>query len=101
MQHDHFEPTVIVDVTAGWDAKQRALDAYESQIFQGAGGDRSEQAGPKTKVASADFRAAVEGRARHYGLLVGATFGEPFLGRLPVAVPRAELLLDLVPRGIR
>lgn len=97
MQHDHFEPSFIVDVTDGWAAKQRALDAYESQIYQGS----EESSEPKTKVASADFRAATEGRARHFGLLVGATFAEPFVSRLPVAVPRADLLLDLVPRGIR
>jgi bacillithiol biosynthesis deacetylase BshB1 len=103
MQHDHFEPSFIVDVTAGWDAKQRSLDAYESQIYQGGsqGGGEPGDSEPETKVASADFRAAVEGRARHYGLLVGATFAEPFVSRLPLAVPRAELLVDLVPRGIR
>jgi len=104
MQHDLFEPSFIVDVTAGWDAKQAALDAYESQIYQGGdddGGEDGRDGEPKTKVASADFRAAVEGRARHFGLLVGATFAEPFLSRLPLAVPRGDLLLDLVPRGIR
>jgi bacillithiol biosynthesis deacetylase BshB1 len=98
MQHDQFEPSFIVDVTAGWEAKQRALDAYESQIFQGEHHGRSE---PKTKVASREFRAAVEGRARHFGLLIGATYGEPFWSRLPVAVPEPELLLDLVPGGVR
>ncbi len=100
MQHDPFEPSFIVDVTEGWDTKQRALDAYESQIYQGAEHER-ERAEPRTKVASSDFRAAVEGRARHFGLLIGVTYGEPFWSRLPVAVPRAELLLDLVPGGVR
>jgi len=98
MQHDQFEPSFIVDVTAGWDAKQRSLDAYESQLYQGA---EQEPAGPATKVASREFRDAVDGRARHFGLLVGATYGEPFWSRLPAAVPRAELLLDLVPGGVR
>lgn len=100
MQHDLFEPSFIVDVTEGWEAKQRALDAYESQIYQGADHER-ERAEPRTKVASSDFRAAVDGRARHFGLLIGATYGEAFWSRLPVAVPRAELLLDLVPGGVR
>lgn len=98
MQHDHFEPSFIVDVTAGWEAKQRSLDAYESQLYQG---DESRESGPATKVASREFRQSVEGRARHFGLLVGATYGEPFWSRLPVAVPRAELVVDLVPGGVR
>ena len=102
MQHDLFEPSFIVDVTGAWDAKQRALDAYESQIYQGdSGGAGGERSDPPTKVASREFRHAVEGRARHFGLLVGATYGEPFLSRLPLAVPRAERLLELVPGGVR
>lgn len=98
MQHDPFEPSFIVDVTAGWDAKQRSLDAYESQLYQG---EEPNPAEPATKVASREFRLAVEGRARHFGMLIGATYGEPFWSRLPVAVPRPELLLDLVPGGVR
>lgn len=98
MQHDLFEPSFVVDVTAGWDAKQRALDAYESQIYQGEEDGRLD---PPTKVASREFRHTVDGRARHFGLLIGATYGEPFLHRLPLAVPRPELLLELVPGGVR
>lgn len=100
MQHDHFEPSFVVDVTEGWEAKQRALDAYESQIYRDDETDRN-RAEPATKVASREFRDAVEGRARHFGLLIGARFGEPFWSRLPVAVPRADLLVDLVPGGVR
>jgi hypothetical protein len=51
-----------------------------------------------TKVASPEFAAAVEGRARHYGLLIGAEFGEPFASRLPLAVGDPWVLL---PKGLR
>jgi len=102
MQHDPFEPSLVVDVTAAWDAKQRALDCYESQIYQGepegGAGERDE---PKTKVGSRDFRLAMEGRARHFGLMIGATYGEPFWSRLPVAVGDAGTLLGLLPGGVR
>jgi bacillithiol biosynthesis deacetylase BshB1 len=94
MQHDPFEPSFVVDVTAAWAAKMAALDAYESQIHRPG----SERAGPPTLVASEPFRLAVEGRARHFGVLVGATFGEPFLSRLPLAVGDP---LDLLPGGLR
>jgi len=59
-----------------------ALDAYRSQLYQ----DDGSQDEPSTKVSSPEFRHAVEGRARHYGLLVGAAYGEPFWSRLPPAV---------------
>lgn len=106
MQHDAFVPAFVVDVSATWAIKMAALDAYGSQIHPGAGGegagagpptqvDRSE---PATKVASREFRLSVEGRARHYGNLIGAEHGEPFgsLGMLAVADP-----WQLLPRGLR
>lgn len=97
MQHDHFVPAFVVDVTASWPAKMAALDAYGSQIFPGSGAAGSE-AGPATKVASREFRLAVEGRARHYGNLIGAELGEPFgsMNMLAVADP-----WELLPRGLR
>ena len=124
MQHHSFEPTFVVDVTAVWEAKERALAAYRSQIYQGPAdaspsqrgesgesgesgeiGERTASAenaaassGPLTKVASREFRLAVEGRARHFGQLVGAELGEPFWSPLPLAVAD---LLALVPGGLR
>lgn len=93
MQHDPFEPSFIVDVTTTWPAKLEALDAYQSQLHQ-PNLDRDE---PATKVASPEYRMAIEGRARHYGQLVNAAFGEPFLSRLPLAVSDP---LALVPGGL-
>jgi bacillithiol biosynthesis deacetylase BshB1 len=95
MQHDDFTPSFVVDVTDGWAAKMAALDAYESQIHRDGAAARSE---PLTKVASREFRRAVEGRARHFGMLVGAELGEPFWSRLPLAVSDPFRLL---PGGLR
>ena len=101
MQHDPFAPSFIVDVTAGWEAKQRALDAYESQLHQPhtAGTGVGWATAPATtqvpvappppaatKVSSPEFRRAVAGRAQHFGLMIGAAYGEPFWSKLPLAV---------------
>jgi bacillithiol biosynthesis deacetylase BshB1 len=94
MQHDPFEPAFVVDVSATWETKLEALTAYRSQLHQ-ANEKRDE---PLTKVSSPEFRAAVEGRARHFGQLIGAAFGEPFWSRLPLAVADPWSLL---PRGLR
>lgn len=95
MQHDPFEPRFVVDVTAAWEAKLEALAAYRSQLWQPDGEARDE---PVTKVSTRDFALAVEGRARHFGGLVGATFGEPFWSRLPLAVVD---LFAVLPGGVR
>jgi len=113
MQNDPFAPSFIVDVSAAWAAKERALDAYESQLHQ----PRTTEPGPgwatapattqvpvvpapaaATKVSSPEFRLAVAGRAQHFGLVIGAAYGEPFWSPLPLAVADP---LALLPRGLR
>ncbi len=96
--HDSYEPDFVVDVTDVWEVRTKAVSAYSSQVFQAGGDDGTGADEPPTKIASRDFWHAQEGRARHFGGLVGAAFGEAFLSRLPLAVGD---VLDLVPGGIR
>jgi len=102
MQHDPFPPSFIVDVSAHWPTKERALDCYESQLHQpGASPDAARGASdgaPATKVGSPEFRRAIVGRAQHFGLMISAAFGEPFWSPLPLAVSDP---LSLLPRGLR
>ncbi|HSF43201.1 MAG TPA: bacillithiol biosynthesis deacetylase BshB1 [Thermoanaerobaculia bacterium] len=97
MQHDLFTPSFLVDVTSAWEAKLASLAAYRSQLHQP---DRKEEedARPKTKIASPEFRLAVEGRARHFGLLIGAALAEPFWSRTPLAVADP---MSILPGGVR
>ncbi|MDX1502069.1 MAG: bacillithiol biosynthesis deacetylase BshB1 [Thermoanaerobaculia bacterium] len=95
MQHDPFDPDFIVDVSSVWERREAALDCYKSQIHQPGAAARDE---PMTKVASPEYRLAVVGRARHFGLAIGAAYGEPFASRLPLAVADPWTLL---PGGIR
>ena len=94
MQHDPFEPRFVVDVSVGWERKLAALASYRSQLHQAG----AEANGPPTKVASPEFSAAMEGRARHFGLMIGAEFGEPFWSPLPLSVADP---LALAPGGLR
>ena len=94
MQHYAFEPTFIVDVTRVWDKKIAALAAYDSQIYR-PGAERDE---PMTKISSPEYFLAIEGRARHFGQMIGAAFGEPFWSPKPLAV---RDVMDLLPGGLR
>lgn len=99
MQHDLFTPSFLVDVTSTWDAKLASLAAYRSQLHQpGEEAPKEVEEQPMTKVASPEFRFAVEGRARHFGLLIGAALAEPFWSRVPLAVGD---LMSLLPGGVR
>lgn len=94
MMTDPFEPSFIVDVSPVWEKKLAALAAYGSQLHQ-PGQERDE---PLTKVASPEFARAVTGRAQHFGLLIGAAYGEPFRSRLPLAIGD---VFSLLPGGLR
>jgi len=94
MQHDPFTPSFVVDVSEVWEARMASLAAYRSQLFQ-QGENRDE---PATKVASQAYREAIVGRARHFGLMIGAEFGEPFWSRQPVPV---DSPWSLLPKRLR
>ena len=106
MQHDSFAASFVVDVTEVWEAKLRALAAYRTQLYpldRAAGeddddGEEGAEAAPVTKVSTREFALAVEGRARHFGGLIGAELGEPFWSARPLAVAD---LLGVLPRGVR
>lgn len=98
MQHDAFTPSFIVDVTTGWEKKVAALACYDSQLYrprQAGDGGRDE---PETKVSSREFALSIEGRARHFGQMIGAELGEAFWSPVPLAVPDVTAL---VPGGHR
>ncbi len=98
MQHDPFEPRFVVDVSSFWESKLAALAEYRSQLHQEGDRERASRDEPPTKIASPEFRAAIEGRARHFGQMIGAEFGEPFWTPLPLAVADP---MSLLPGGLR
>lgn len=71
------EPDFIVDITPAMETRRRAILAFASQ-FHAEG-----SAEPETMLSQRMFLDAVEARARHFGFLVGAEFGEGFLSRRP------------------
>lgn len=84
MAHTPFAPSLIVDVTDFHEKKMEAIRCFASQIHSADKGE------PPTGISQPDFLAMLEGRARHFGRLIGCTFGEPLLSRRPV--PMADLV---------
>ncbi len=78
-------PHLVVDVSAVWERRVAAIAAHASQL--GGGG------GPATYLTHPDFLPELEGRARHYGALIGARYGEGYRARGPLAVADARALL--------
>jgi bacillithiol biosynthesis deacetylase BshB1 len=86
--HTMFTPSLVVDISEHFEKKKQAALAYKSQFFDPASKE------PATYLASSGFWDWWEGRARHFGNLVGAKYGEPFLVEAPVLVkdPVAQFL---------
>jgi len=76
-----LRPSLVVDISAHVGAKREALAAHASQFDKAAGA--------ATRLASGHFLAAVEGRDRACGNLVGCEFGE---GLAAVGTPAADEL---------
>ena len=80
-----FAPLLVIDVSAHYDAKRRALAAYASQFDAGDG--------PLTHLASGHYLAAVEGRDRAFGNGVGCELGEGFTAAGPLPAGEIAWLL--------
>ena len=65
-------PTFVVDITRFIDQRHQALMAYKSQYA-------NQQAGSALFVPEEEIRERTYAEARHYGLLAGVRFGEPFV----------------------
>ena len=65
------------------------LQVEEGQALHHPGSDE-----PTTRIAHPDFFDALEGRARHYGALIGARYGEAYTTPEPVGVTDLVSLYD-------
>jgi len=81
------QPDLLVDVSAVWERRMAAFDAFGSQFTQ----DPSQ---PYTRIAHPAFRRGVLGRAMHWGSLRLCDWAEALWCERPV--PKA--LLDLMAR---
>jgi bacillithiol biosynthesis deacetylase BshB1 len=70
-------PDLVVDVSAVWEQRMAAFDAFGSQF-------KADPAQPPTRIADPAFRRGVEGRAMHWGSLILAPWAEALWTEKPV-----------------
>ena len=73
MQDRPFDPDIVFDISDTFETKKKAILAFASQFNVQDPGDE-----PETYISNEQFFEGIEARARHYGHLIGATYGEPF-----------------------
>src|SRR5687767_12276616 len=84
--NDQAPPSFVVDVSAHYDTKRRALACHVSQFAPAAG-----NAVP-TRLTSARFNQLIESRDAQFGALAGVEFAEGFVVKQPLLRP--HLLRD-------
>ena len=72
-------PTFVVDITATFELKMKAIRAFSSQFTPAEGGEA-------VPLPFDSFQDAVELAARRHGQRIGVRYGEGFVTREPVAV---------------
>ena len=70
-------PDLAVDVSAVWEQRMAAFDAFGSQFTQ-------DPAQPPTRIADPAFRRGVEGRAMHWGSLILVPWAEALWTDRPI-----------------
>ncbi len=82
--HQPVIPSVVLDVSAVWPDYLNVLGAYQSQFF----GDAA-----PTALSGGGFMEVLQARARYYGAMINAEFGEPYLSSEPLYMGSARHLL--------
>lgn len=79
IQDQHINPDIVVDVSAYWETKIKAVRAYSSQFHSDSYQEGSDE--PQTYISSPDFLDYIEGRGREFGKYIGAKHGEGYTCR--------------------
>ena len=77
LQNYMLPPSFIIDVSAAWKTKMRAVAAFQSQFHN----PKSKE--PATFISSRKFLDMIEARGKHFGALIGAEYGEAFVTKQP------------------
>lgn len=73
MQTYSFEPNIIFDISGTFTKKLEAIKCYSSQFYSG-----KQTSEPETFISSKKFIEFIEARAKYFGFMINAAYGEPF-----------------------
>jgi bacillithiol biosynthesis deacetylase BshB1 len=85
-------PDLVVDVSAVWEQRMAAFDAFGSQF-------KADPSQPPTRISNPAFRRGMEGRAMHWGSLIVAPWAEALWTARPVPPALLALLALLARQG--
>lgn len=75
VQSQFIAPDFVVDISAQWETKMKAIKAFSSQFFD------PDSREPETYISKPGFLRMLEARAVEYGHAIGVDYGEGFTVR--------------------
>ena len=87
VQTDWMMPDFVVDVSAHWDTKMKAIKAFKTQFFDPDGQSAN------TLISSSNFMEFLDARGRELGMSIRSTYGEGFVKDRMLGVSDITLLL--------
>lgn len=81
MQFKHFNPAIIVDVSASFERSRKGILAFGSQFYREGAEDV-----PETMIKRKEFLTGLEARARYLGEQIGTRYGEGFMLPGPLGI---------------
>lgn len=84
------EPDLLVDISAVFDQRMKAVEAYSTQFFN----PERETAGPVTYISTPDFRESVVARARMLGKRIGVRYAEGFTTQKTLGISSLDALIQ-------
>jgi len=87
MARMEFNPSILLDITAFKTIKEKAVNAYISQL------DPDSKESHETLVGSSLSKHAIEARDAYYGSMAGVRYAEPFFHDSPILVSSGSIFL--------
>ncbi len=88
IQDRYFHPDFVVDITAVFDKKIEAIQAYKTQFYD----PKSKE--PDTYISSPEFLESIIYRSKMFGKLIGVKYGEGFISKKMIGIQNFDALIQ-------
>jgi N-acetylglucosamine malate deacetylase 1 len=93
IQDRYIEPGFVVDITAVFEQRMQAIQAFSTQFYNGNG---SGEEMPQSYISTPLFLESVIARARMMGKRIGVQFGEGFVTEKVIGIRNFDALVQVV-----
>lgn len=91
LQDWFHEPDLIIDISAVFEQRMKAVEAYTTQFYNPDSGGN----GPQTYISTPDFLESIIGRARLLGKRIGVRYAEGYVCEKNIGISHLDALLQV------